>query len=164
MKEAKELFITGLRNAHAMESQAHEMLERQIERMDDYPELQSRLKDHFQETKSQLKRLEQCLDRMDSSPSTVKDTTLAFGANIAAMGHAMAGDEVLKNAFANSGLEAYEIAAYKSLLKMADVADSGAKQALEQSLREEENMAHWLLEHVDAITAAYMQRQEEAAA
>src|SRR3954468_16160270 len=107
MTEARDLFITGLKNAHAMEGQAHEMLERQVERLTDYPELRTKLREHLAETKQQMKRLETCLSDLESSPSTLKDATLSFGANIAAMGHAMATDEVLKNTFANSALEAY---------------------------------------------------------
>ena len=38
---ARELFITGLRNAHAMEHQARELMERQIERSTDYPQVSS---------------------------------------------------------------------------------------------------------------------------
>lgn len=164
MSDAREVFVTGLRNAHALENQAHEMLERQVERMGDYPELQSRLRDHLRETKTQLSRLEQCLSNLGESTSSMKDTALAFGANIAAMGHAMAGDEVLKNVFANSGLEAYEIATYKSLLRMADIADPKAAETLRQSLREEEDMAAWVADNVDRITLEYLRKAETAAA
>jgi ferritin-like metal-binding protein YciE len=34
---AREIFIVGLRNAHAMETQARELMERQSERLDEYP-------------------------------------------------------------------------------------------------------------------------------
>ena len=164
MSDARELFVTGLRNAHAMENQAHEMLERQVDRMGDYPELQARLRDHLRETKEQLKRLEQCLSGLGETTSTMKDTVMAFGANIAAMGHAIAPDEVLKNTFANSGLEAYEIATYKSLLRMADTADPKAAEVLRQSLAEEEKMAKWVSDSVDGITLEYMRKTEKAAA
>lgn len=76
MSDAREVFVTGLRNAHALENQAHEMLERQVERMGDYPELQSRLRDHLRETKTQLLRLEQCLSNLGESTSSMKDTAL----------------------------------------------------------------------------------------
>src|SRR5215213_11293645 len=85
METARDLFITGLKNAHAMERQAQEMLERQAERMGDYPELKKRVKEHLTETKEQLRRLEKCLSDLDSSPSLVKDTALAFMANVTAM-------------------------------------------------------------------------------
>lgn len=105
------------------------MLERQAERMTDYPELKQRVTEHLQETKEQLSRLEKCLADLDSAPSKIKDATLAFGANVAAMGHAMAGDEVLKNTFASNALEHHEIAAYKSLLALADEAGIRMKQS-----------------------------------
>jgi ferritin-like metal-binding protein YciE len=54
----RDLFIIGLKNAHAMERQAQEMLERQIDRMDKYPEIRAKLRDHLGETKEQLKRLD----------------------------------------------------------------------------------------------------------
>jgi ferritin-like metal-binding protein YciE len=162
--QAEELFITGLKNAHAMERQAQEILERQIDRMEDYPDVHAHLREHLEETKQQLSRLEQCLDQFDESPSTIKDTAMAFGANIAAMGHAMAGDEVLKNMFANNALENYEVAAYKSLLALADEADADAKSVLEQSLEEEERMADWVAENIEKVTQEFLEREEAATA
>lgn len=164
MGTAKDLFITGLKNAHAMENQAHEMLERQAERMTDYPELRQRVTEHLQETKEQLARLEKCLADLGTSPSTIKDATLAFGANIAAMGHAMAKDEVLKNTFASNALENFEIAAYKSLLALADAAGIQMKTVLEASLREEERMAEWMDAHIQPITLEFLHHEEKAAA
>ena len=161
---ARELFITGLQNAHAMENQAHEILERQVERMEQYPELRTKLREHLRETKEQLKRLDKCLEDLDSSPSTIKDTMMAFGSNIAAMGHAMAGDEVLKTTFASNALENYEIAAYKSLIAMAEKSGIRMKTILQESLREEERMADWLTKNVEKITSEYIRKEEKAAA
>jgi ferritin-like metal-binding protein YciE len=164
MTAARELFITGLKNAHAMERQAQEMLERQAQRMVDYPQLREKAHEHLLETREQMKRLETCLQQLGSSPSALKDTALALGANMAAIGHAMASDEVLKNTFASNGLEHFEIAAYKSLLTMADRAGIAVRSTLEQSLREEERMAEWVDKHVEALTLQYMQNEERAAA
>jgi ferritin-like metal-binding protein YciE len=164
MERARELFITGLRNAHGMERQAQEMLERQVERMGKYPDLRTRLREHLAETKEQIKRLDKILEDLESSPSTVKDATMATGANLAAFAHSMAPDEVLKNTFANSGLEAYEIAAYKSLIMMAEQAGVRVKTLLEESLREEERMAQWVDKNVDKITLEYIKQEEKAAA
>src|SRR6185369_14612377 len=55
---ARDLFVVGLRNAHAMEVQARELMERQSERLDEYPEVQAKVKEHLSETNQQLKRLE----------------------------------------------------------------------------------------------------------
>jgi ferritin-like metal-binding protein YciE len=157
MINANELFATGLRNAHGMERQAQEMLERQIGRTDDYPEVKAKLQEHLAETKMQIRRLDSYLTKLDTSASSFKDAVLAFGANIAAMGHAMAGDEVLKNTFANSALEHYEIAAYKSLLVLAEHASISAIE-LQQSLDEEQRMAEWVDGNVEKITRAYIEK------
>jgi ferritin-like metal-binding protein YciE len=160
MANAKELFITGLKNAHSMERNAQEMLERQVERLDQYLELKSKLGSHLAETKAQLSRLEKCLSECGSSPSTIKDTIQSVGANMAAVGHAMADDEVLKNTFANSALEHYEIAAYMSLLARAvQAATPASKTLLEESLREEQQMADWIDQHVEPVTLDYLRHE-----
>ena len=62
--KARDIFIDGLRNAHAMETQARELMERQSERLTDYPDVKNRVHAHLQETEGQLKRLEQCLSSL----------------------------------------------------------------------------------------------------
>jgi len=162
---ARELFVVGLRNAHAMENQAHELMERQSERTGDYPETQRRLRDHLRETKEQLTRLEGILERLGESTSTIKDTVLSFGANLAAMGHAMASDEILKNALANNAFEHYEIAAYKSLLALCEKANvPDAAPLLKASLQEEEKMAAWVDSNVEKTTLQYLAHEERARA
>jgi ferritin-like metal-binding protein YciE len=76
----------------------------------------------------------------------------------------MAGDEVLKNTFASSALEHYEIATYKSLLAMADAAGVAVQELLQQSLREEERMAEWVDNNVQSLTIEYLRKSEFAAA
>lgn len=115
---ARDIFVVGLRSAHAMEIQARELMERQSERLDDYPEVKAKIAAHLQETNQQLKRLEQCLEACGESTSTLKDTVQSVAANAMAMAHSMAGDEILKNTFANNAFEHFEIAAYKSLLTL----------------------------------------------
>jgi hypothetical protein len=66
---AREIFVVGLRNAHAMETQARELMERQSERLDEYPEVKAKLTAHLQETNEQLKRLERCLDALGEGAS-----------------------------------------------------------------------------------------------
>lgn len=101
-----------------MEVQARELMERQSERLTDYPEVQARVKEHLAETNTQLGRIEQCLEACGESSSAFKDTAQSVIGNTVAMAHAMAGDEILKNTFANNAFEHFEIAAYKSLLTL----------------------------------------------
>jgi ferritin-like metal-binding protein YciE len=162
---ARDLFVVGLRNAHAMEIQARELMERQSERLDDYPEVKSKVSAHLQETNEQLRRLETCLEACGESTSSLKDTTQSLAANMQAMMHAMAGDEILKNTFANEAFENFEIAAYKSLLAMCGAAGvTVAKAPLEESLKEEQRMASWIDSNVEKITMQYLQHQQQQAA
>jgi ferritin-like metal-binding protein YciE len=94
----------------------------------------------------------------------VKDTALAAGANMAAVAHSLANDEVLKNSFASNALEAFEIAAYKSLITMAETAGVRVKTILTQSLHEEERMAKWLDHNIEKVTLEYLKLEERKAA
>jgi ferritin-like metal-binding protein YciE len=162
---AKEIFVDGLRNAHAMETQARELMERQSERPDEYPEVKGKVTAHLQETNEQLKRLEQCLEACGETTSALKDTAQSVMANAMAMTHAMAGDEILKNTFANNAFENFEIAAYKSLLALCGPAGAdNTRPHLEASLKEEEQMASWIASNVEKVTLAYLNREARAAA
>jgi ferritin-like metal-binding protein YciE len=161
---ARDLLVTGLRNAHGMEAQARELLGRQCDRLGDYPAVQTRLRQHLAETVQQLHRLEQCLAACGETASALRDTLMSALANLTAIGHAVADDEILKNSFANQAFEHYEIAAYKSLLVLCEQAGmSGLQEPLRQSLAEEQRMAAWLDDHVEEVTLSYLAKRSAGA-
>jgi ferritin-like metal-binding protein YciE len=154
----RDIYITGLQNAHALEAQAIQLCERQVERLENYPEMRERLREHAEESRRQQQRIAQILDSLGTSPSTLKDIGTAIMGNLAAVGHAVMQDEVLKNTFANYAFEHFEIASYKALITMADVAGDGAgPRLLQESLNEEMRMARWIEEHQDSTIRRYMQ-------
>jgi ferritin-like metal-binding protein YciE len=141
-EEVREIFVTGLRNAHGLETQAEQMINRQLERLENYPQVAQQLRNHLAETQQQQQRLDTLLAQFDSSPSSIKEAAMGFMANLQTLSHAVADDEILKNTFANLAFENFEIASYKSLIAMAET--FGQTQAiglLHQSLQEEERMA-----------------------
>ena len=156
---ARDIYVTGLRNAHAMEAQAIELLERQIGRLQNYPEMAARMQQHVAETHAQQKRLEEALASLSETYSSIKDTAMAALGNLLALGHAPASDEVIKNTFANYAFEHYEMAAYKALIVLAEATGhSTAMSGLRQSLQEEESMASWIDEHIRPTTLRFVQR------
>lgn len=158
---ARSIFITGLQNAHAMERQSQQLLERQCERLTRYPQVCARIAQHLQETAGQLRRVEECLGSMAQDRSRLKDAGMALLGNLIAGSHALAGDEIIKSGFADYAFEHYEIAVYKSLLVLAEeVGLPEAQRSLRQSLDEEEKMAAWLLDHVKELTLEYLRREE----
>ena len=154
----RDIYITGLQNAHALETQAIQLCNRQVERLENYPEMRERLREHAEESRRQQERIDQILQTLGTSPSTLKDIGTSIMGNMAAMGHAIAQDEVIKNSFANYAFEHYEIATYKALMEMAQAAgDSGGPRLLEQSLNEEKRMAEWIDQHLSPTLRRYMQ-------
>lgn len=157
--QGREIYLTGLRNQHAVEKQAVELLERQVERLQNYPAMEARMREHIQESQAQARRLEELLQGLGSSHSGFKDTVMSVVGNMAALGHMPAPDEVIKNSFANYAFEHFEIASYKSLITLADaVGHSGALSALQESLREEEAMAEWIDSHLAETTLTFLRR------
>jgi ferritin-like metal-binding protein YciE len=159
MQTAREVYVAGLRNQHAVEHQAIELLERQVGRLENYPEMAERMRRHIEESRAQAERIEELLSSLGTSHSSVKDTAMSLVGNLLAIGHLPASDEVIKNTFANYAFEHYEIASYQALLTLAEVAGhTPAPAALGQSLKEEQAMAEWIAEHLKPTTLRFLER------
>jgi ferritin-like metal-binding protein YciE len=52
-ERAKEVYLTGLRNQHAVEAQAIETIERELGRMEPYPELHARMREEIRRSQTQ---------------------------------------------------------------------------------------------------------------
>lgn len=155
--EARKLFVVGLQNAHAAEQDCRTMMRRQVERLENYPKLKARLEQHLVETEMQIQRLDQILEGLGESASTLKDTAGSIAANMGAMMNAAAGDEVLKNSLANAAMAQFEIAAYRALLVMGEAAgEVSAIKLLQQSLSEERAMAAWLEENLPGTVIGHL--------
>jgi ferritin-like metal-binding protein YciE len=160
-----EVLVDGLRSAHAIEMRALELLERQAERLVDFPEVQHQARRHAHETRGQIRRLEECLDSLGEEPSAIRDATLSLAGNIVASVHASARDEILTQTFANYAFEHYEIAVYRALIVLADEEGlAGTVDLLRSSLREEERMANWIGKHIEDVTRLYLAWEERHAA
>jgi ferritin-like metal-binding protein YciE len=157
--EARMFYITGLHNAHAMETQAIQLLTRQADRLENYPELEAKLRSHLEESKAQRARLEDVMHALNEDYSAIKEAVLGLGGNIAAMAHTLASDEIIKNTLANYMFEHFEIAAYKSLIEMAEYnGDLRGAAAAKTSLHEEELMAAWIDERIIPTTKIFLER------
>ncbi|WP_206928874.1 ferritin-like domain-containing protein [Roseococcus thiosulfatophilus] len=152
----RDTYITGLINARALEVEATQLLSRQIDRVKSYPEVEEALRRHLTETEQQRDRLDALLEAHGTSHSSVKDFVTGLVGNMAAMGHVPMQDEIIKNSFANYAFEHFEIASYKSLLTLADLAgDTKGAGLLKVSLQEEQRMAQWCEDSLEGITRKY---------
>ncbi len=153
----RELFITGLKDAHGVEHQALALIDRQLDRLTHYPEVAELLQRHRVETEGQIERIDEILAGFDTKASALKDAALTVSGNLAALAHVPAADEVIKNSFANHAFENFEIAAYTSLLSLVDAGGfTQARTGLEQSLGEEQRTAQLILDSIPAVTRKYL--------
>ncbi|WP_312053034.1 DUF892 family protein [Pantoea brenneri] len=156
---AIENYHDWLRDAHAMEKQAESMLSKMSGRLEHYPALEQRLAQHLEETKHQLRLLEQLLDTHGIDHSVMKDVMGKVAATGQAVGGMFNSDEVVKGAISGYVFENAEIASYTSLIAAAEqVGDAEGVRVLTEIREQEVAMAEWLLQHLPEVTQQFLQR------
>lgn len=151
-----DMYLNWLRDAHAMEEQALTMLGSMSERLAHYDHLRARIEQHIAETERQEKALRQLLER-DSGTSLMKDLSGKVAATGQALGGVFVSDEVIKGVIAGYTFEHMEIASYNVLIATARIIDDvEAITIYEQSLAEEQSMANWLAQNMEATTDYYL--------
>jgi ferritin-like metal-binding protein YciE len=154
---AMDVYLTGLRNQHAVETQAIGTIQNELPRMTPYPELHTRMQQDKERSITQAARLDDLLAKHGTSKSLVKEVVTGTVATVAGFAHATADDEVLKNVLAAVGFKAYEIGSYKVLMTMAEAAGAAEDRAvLELSMKEEQEMGDWLGSHLPDFVHAYL--------
>ncbi len=155
-----DVYLTGLRNQHAVETQAIGTVKNQLSRMEPYPELHAKMQQERESSTTQAARLDSLLARHGTKASLAKEAVTGAVATVAGFAHVGADDEVLKNVLAAIGFKAYEISSYKVLLTLAEAAGATEDSAvLEQSMKEEQEMGDWLGSHLPSFVHAYLQQR-----
>ncbi len=159
-KTTLDVYLTGLRNQHAVETQAIGTIKNELSRMEPYPDLHARMQQDRERSTEQAARLDRLLAKHDTRASIAKEAAAGTIATVSGFAHAAASDEVLKNVLAAVGFKAYEIGSYKVLLTLAEAAGETADVAvLEQSMKEEVEMGDWLGSHLPEFVHAFLRQQ-----
>jgi ferritin-like metal-binding protein YciE len=159
MAVSRENLADWLRDARTMEDLAIETLEKQARGLDQYPELQSGLREHLAETRRQAERLDECLRQLGAATATAgaRAERLPGGEQIAAL---LGGGPVIQNGITGYAFEHFEIATYRSLAEAAaEAGEPEVERVCRQNLREEEDMAAWLAGRLPGLTRQYLQDQ-----
>ena len=160
MAVSRENLTAWLRDAHAMENQAVEILEKQASRLEHYPELRAKVRTHLDESHRQAERVERCLHQLGTDTSTLKTAAGKLIGTAQQLSGLFASDEVLKSGIADYAFEHYEIASYKMLIAAAgEAGEPEVARLLKENLREEEAMAAWLDQHLPEVTRQYLHRE-----
>ena len=160
MAVSRENLTAWLRDAYAMENQAIEILEKQVSRLEHYPELRAKVRSHLEESHRQAERVERCLHQLGTDTSGLKTALGKMVGTAQQLSGLFASDEVLKTSIADYAFEHYEIASYKTLIAAAgEAGEHEVARTLEENLREEEAMASWLAQHLPEVTRQYLHRE-----
>ena len=155
-----EVYLTGLRNQHAVETQAIGTIKNELARMEPYPELHARMQMERERSTAQAARLDDLLAKHGTSKSLAKEAVTGAVATVAGFAHAASSDEVLKNILSAIGFKAYEIGSYKVLITLAEAVGATDDVAvLKQSMTEEQEMGDWLGSHIPDLVHAYLKQQ-----
>ncbi len=153
--------MTGFVMHMRWKNKLKKMLESMASRIENYPELRSRIEQHISETKNQLSQLESILDRNNISRSVIKDSMSKMAAFGQSIGGIFPSDEIVKGSISGYVFEQFEIACYTSLLAAAkNAGDTASVPIIEAILNEEKQMAEWLLNHIPDTTEQFMVRSE----
>ncbi len=156
----KEDVLTWLRDAHAMEAANIDNLERLIGLTDSYPQLKAQLQRHLEVSKRQREEIEQELKRQGSDTSTLKDWVMRLPGQIQPILSMFTPDSMPKNCIAAEAYENFEIASYRSLLGGAEELGMAELRTMcERFIREEQEMAQFLFDHLPDITRQYLRGQ-----
>lgn len=164
MKDPKENLAEWLRDAHAMESNQVAMLEKQSDSLAAFPSLQRRVADHAEQSRRHAELVENCLKSMGEETSVIKQGIGKVSGMISQLSASMSDDEPVKIILADTGIEHFEIACYRSLQAAAELCgESDIALAASQILREEEAMALYLEGEIEEVTRYYLESETGAA-
>src|SRR5918998_1328495 len=156
--DARSIYVTALRNTHAMEQQGLQQMEVQVSRLERYPDYAGLLNRHIETTRQQLQRLEQALGTAGESVSGIKETVTTVAGTIGATVHGLFQDETLKNLYAGYAYQYEQIGAYRSLIVIAEAAgETGHLSGFRQSLQEEEQAAQRVAHIIEPVTRRYIE-------
>lgn len=158
-EDLDEQLVKYLTDAHALEAQAIQLLERGPKLGGD-PELERLYAEHLEETRTQQRLVRQCLDAHGASPSTLQDAGMRLGALNWGMFFQAQPDTPGKLAAFAYAFEGLEIAGYELLTRVAERAGDEETAAIARRIRDEEQaMAERVAGAFDRATEASLRAQ-----
>jgi ferritin-like metal-binding protein YciE len=154
----KDLYLSWLNDAYAMEKNVEEVLERHADQAKEFPTIQSAIEEHLEVTRSQAERVKACIERNGGNVSSIKSGVANLTGAVAGAGSGMAKDRLVKNALTEYAAENFEIASYVALEVAAEeMGDMQTAQVCKEIIREEQEMTGWLEKNLRSISGYALQ-------
>ncbi|WP_375463435.1 DUF892 family protein [uncultured Methylobacterium sp.] len=155
----KDIYATALRNTRGAELQGVHTMTTVLKGLENYPAYERVTRQHLDTTHGQIVRLDAALKAIGETSSTIKDAVTSTVGLVAGAAHAVAGDETLKNLYAAYAYQHDQIAAYRSLVVIAEAAGQSAQVPdFKTTIAEEEAGAKALSDIIETVTKTYIQR------
>src|SRR5581483_12274454 len=123
-----------------------------------YPQVQSKLEQHLEQTRRHAQLVEGCVEALGSHTSGMKTGMARLLGQMQAVSTGPAQDEMMKNALADYAAENFEVASYTALVDAATVlGEQRVAQVCQQILQEDQEMARWLQQNIPSLTERTLQ-------
>ncbi len=147
--ELRNKLVSYIEDAYAMENQIVETLEKQLDDVAKYPQVQAKIREHLDQTKQHRDRMEARLRAYDKTPPAIKSAMTGLLGNLAGAMSGVRPDAVAKDARDDYATEHMEIASYGLLIATAQLyGDVDTVHAAELNLADEIAMSRWLEQHL----------------
>jgi ferritin-like metal-binding protein YciE len=157
MPDTREIMLDWLRDAHAMERASIDNLKRQVDHLDNYPDIRAKFQQQLELTERQEDRIDKALEVMGADKSTLKDAVTRFAGQAQALLAGTSADEVVKQATTTLAYEEWEIANFRALAAAAQhEGEVSMASMFEEMAEEKEEMADWLADAIPDITRRYL--------
>lgn len=162
--DIQEIYAVSLRNTRAAELQGVHTMTTVLKGLEHYPDYERVTRQHLDTTHGQIARLDAALKAVGETSSTVKDAVTSTAGLVSGAAHKLAGDETLKNLYAAYAFQHDQIAAYRSLIVVAEAAGQSAQVAeFRKAVEEEAAGAKGLSDIIESTTRTYLQRKTSGA-
>lgn len=125
--------------------------------------MEAKIRQHLEQTRRHADLVKGCIESLGASTSSLKSGIGNVMGALQGRATEIAKDEMVKNALTDYASEQFEIASYRSLIAAAEaLGENGIADICRQILRDEEDMAQWLNNHIPTVTREYLAQQATA--
>ncbi len=151
-KDYDELLVKWLKSAHALESTLANVLQNQAERASSFPEIQSRLYGHREESLRHANMVETCITELGGDVSGLRTQVSKLFGEAQSKMLATYEDTVVRDMIVGLTSEQMEIASYTAIITLAEeLGNDRVVNICEDILQDEENMYDFLDENLEVV-------------
>lgn len=146
----RELLTNWLKNIYTVENSLVNNLENQKERAEAFPELQSRLMGHREESQRHADMVSREIDRLGGDVSGVRTQVSKLMGDIQSKFMGAYGDSLARDLITNTMLEQFEISSYETISALASrLGEQQTVDTCNEILEDEKQMHQYLTDNLE---------------